>query len=86
MEILEIQSSHGLTTSILEKRPEGAHSYQVNCRQFSSAQRNWQKHDAGRGLALGVITLDFERIWIKAEEVNQVADAIQSTRSPLSLG
>jgi len=86
MQVLEIQSSYGLTTSMTEKRPEGAHSYNIDCHQFMAEQRTWAKHGATRGLALGVITLDFDRIWMTAKEVNQVADAIQSTRSPITLG
>ena len=86
MEILEIQSSHSLTTSIPEKRLVGGHSYQLNCHQFANARRSWQKAGAARGIALGVMTLGFERIWMTAEEVTQVADAIQSARSPLALG
>lgn len=86
MEILRIQSSHGLTTSILEQRPAGEHTYQLNCRQFQSAYRDWRRTKAAEGQALGVMTLDFERIWISQDEVEQVAAAIQSTRSPLTLG
>jgi hypothetical protein len=86
MEILEIQSSHSLTTSMTGTRPMGAHSYQLNCRQFMSEQRSWEKKEASRGLPLGVMTLGFERLWITAEEVIQVANAIQSTRSPITLG
>jgi len=85
MQVLEIQSTHGLTTSMTEKRPEGTHSYTIDCRQFMGDQRSWAKHGATRGLALGVMTLDFDRIWMTAEEVSRVAAAIQSTRSPLTL-
>lgn len=86
MQVLEIQSTHGLTTSMTEKRPEGAHSYTLDCNQFIAEQRSWAKKGATRGLALGVVTLDFDRIWMTAEEVSQVAAAIQSTRSPITLG
>ncbi|HZQ05498.1 MAG TPA: hypothetical protein VFD70_02900 [Anaerolineae bacterium] len=86
MEILEIKSSSSLTTSMTATRPAGAHSYNLNCRQFLTEQRSWEKSGAARGLPLGVMTLDFERIWITAEEVNQVANAIKSTQTPLSLG
>lgn len=86
MEILEIQSSHSLLTSMPDSRPVGAHVYQVNCRHFASTYRSWQKDSAARGHALGVRTLGFERIWITAEEIEQVAAAIQSARSPLALG
>ncbi len=86
MEIIEIQSSHSLTTSIPESRPMGTHSYQLNCGHFLLLQKSWQKNGAARGLALSVITRSFERIWITAEEVRQVVSAIQSKRSPIALG
>jgi hypothetical protein len=85
MEILEIWSSHSLTTSIPDRRLVGAHSYQVNCRQFISTYKSWQKNSAARGQALGVLTLGFDRIWITKAESAQVAAAIQSTRSPIAL-
>ena len=86
MEILEIQSTHNLTTSMTDSRPVGAHSYQINCHQFNSTYRSWQKDKAAQGHALGVMTLGFERIWITTEEIEQVAAAIQSKRSPIALG
>ncbi len=86
MEILEIQSTHSLTTSMTDSRAIGAHSYQINCHQFDSQYRSRQKDSAARGHALGVMTLGFERIWITGEEVEQVAAAIQSKRSPIALG
>ncbi len=86
MEILEIQSTHSLTTSMTDSRPVGAHSYQINCRQFNAEYRSRQKDSAARGHALGVMTLGFERIWITTEEIEQVAAAIQSTRSPVVIG
>jgi hypothetical protein len=85
MEILDIKSGHGLTTSIVAQRPASPHTYRVNCRQFESAHRDWQRTSAAEGRALGVMTLNYERIWITSEEVAQVADAIRSTRSPLTL-
>lgn len=86
METLEIHSLHSLTTSMIEKRPEGEHTYQLTCRQFNSTYRSWQKNSETRAHALGVMTLGFERIWITPEEVSQVAAAIQSERSPITLG
>jgi hypothetical protein len=86
MEILEIRSSHSLTSSIPDSRPTGAHSYQVNTHHFISMQQSWQKNGLARGLALSVLTRSFERIWITAEEVRQVLSAIQSKRSPIAIG
>ncbi len=43
MEILEIRSSHSLITSMPDSRPEGAHVYQINCREFLSTYRSWKK-------------------------------------------
>ncbi len=85
MEILKIQSSHGLTTTITAQRPAGAHTYHLNCSHFHTAHRDWQRNNATAERALGVMTLDFERIWITTDEVVQVAAAIQATRSPLTL-
>lgn len=86
MEILEIQSSSSLTTSITAARPVGAHSYHLNCRQFLTEQRSWAKSGAVRGLPLAVMTLAFERLWLTPDQVAEVATAIKSTRTPLSLG
>ena len=85
MEILEITSSHSLTTSIPDRRPVGAHSYQVNCRQFLSNYKSWQRHSGTGGQAFGVMTLGFDRIWMTETESAQVAAAIQATRSPIAL-
>ncbi len=86
MEILEIQSTHSLITSMPDSRPMGAHVYKVKCRSFTLAHNAWQKNDAGRGQPLAVMTLGLDRIWMTREEVEQVAAAIQSSRSPLALG
>ena len=85
MEILEITSAHSLTSSIPDRRPAGAHSYQVNCRQFISTYKTWQRQSADRGQAFGVMTLAFDRIWITEAESAQVAAAIQATHSPVAL-
>jgi hypothetical protein len=86
MDILEIQSSHSLLTSRPDSRPAGAHIYQVNCRQFTSSYKSWQKDGATRGQALAVLTVGFERIWVTGEEAEQVAAAIRSDHTPLALG
>lgn len=85
MEILKIQSAHGLTTSILAQRPEGPFSYNLNCRQFQTVHREWQRNRSAQERPLGVMTLDFQRIWITRDEIEQIAAAIQSTHSPLTL-
>ena len=85
MEILEIQSSQSLLTSRPDSRPAGAHVYQVNCRQFNSTYRSWQKNRAAHEHPLAVMTLGFERLWITREEAEQMAAAIQSARSPVVL-
>ena len=59
MEILEIRSAHDLTTSATDKRREGAHSYQVNCRQFTSMHRTWQNDKPPRTPTMWVMTLGF---------------------------
>ena len=85
MEILEIRSSHDLTAHTSATRPLGLHSYQVNCRQFVSEQRAWDRHHARPDQALGLMTLNFELIWITAEEIQQVAAAIQATHALVAL-
>lgn len=85
MEILVIQSTSSLTTSITTTRLVGAHSYYLNTRQFLTEQRGWQRREQARGLPMGLMTLDFERIYITADEVSQVAGAIKSTQTPLVL-
>ncbi len=86
MENLEIRSAHSLITSMTGAREVGAHSYQINCHQFSSEYRSWQKNKGAQRHALGVMTMGFERIWITGEEIEQVAAAIQSKHSPIALG
>ncbi len=83
MEILEIRSSHDLTTK--GPRPIGTHAYKLSCRQFLTLYRDWQRDAAARGQDLGLMTLDFERIFISKEESQMVAEAIRATRSPVQL-
>ncbi len=85
MEILKINSSHSLTMSMTDKRPIGAHSYQVNCRQFTSAYEKWLKQSAARENTFGVMTLGFERIWVTKPECAEISQAIRTSRSPLTL-
>ncbi len=85
MEILEIRSSHNLMNSILDKRPLGANTYKISCRQFMTVYRTWLKDGAAREHSFGVMTLGFERIWISKDEGTQVAAAIQEMRSPLAI-
>ncbi len=83
MEILEIRSTHDLTALSPSARQRGTHSYQVNCRQFTSVQRLWH-HDKPQGTRLfDVMTLNFERLWMTESESQQVAAAIQAMRSPV---
>lgn len=86
MEVLEIHSPHSLITSIPGSRPGGSHTYKVQCRQFALVYKDWQKRDAPLGHALPVMCLGFERIWLTAEEAEQVLSAIRSNRSPITLG
>ncbi len=85
MEILEINSSHSLTMSMTDKRPAGAHSYRVNCRQFISTYEKWLKQNAARENTFGVMTLGFDRLWITKPECAEIARAIQMSHSPLTL-
>ncbi len=85
MEILEITSSHDLTATSADARRTGAHSYQVNCRQFISLHHSWERDKSLRAGPLGLMTLRLERIWITAAESKRVAEAIQATRSPVAL-
>lgn len=85
MEILKIKSSHGLSTSIIAQRPEGSYTYQLNCRQFETAYRAWQRNATAQDHALGVMTLDYERIFVTKDELERISGAIQATRSPLAL-
>jgi len=83
MEIIEIQSKHSLLTSITARRPPGAHSYTLNCRQYASAYQAWQRQAQIQAQALGVMTLGFERIWITPEECLQITTAIKGETSPV---
>ncbi|HZQ10377.1 MAG TPA: hypothetical protein VFD70_27610 [Anaerolineae bacterium] len=85
MEILEIRSGHDLTAHSPTERRVGAHSYQVNCRQFASIHKTWVREGARPTEILWVMTLGFERIWMTVEESQQVAAAIKATHSPILL-
>jgi hypothetical protein len=86
MEVLEIQSAHSLITSMPGNRPDGAHTYKVQCRQFTLVYKDWQKRDAALRHSLPVMCLGFERIWLTAQEAEQVVSAIRSNISPITLG
>ena len=86
MEILEIQSSHNLMNSMLDKRPVGAHSYKISCHQFLLVYRTWMKdNEAARVRPLPVMTLGFERIWVTLAEGKQIEEAVQAMRSPVAI-
>ncbi|HZQ09260.1 MAG TPA: hypothetical protein VFD70_21970 [Anaerolineae bacterium] len=85
MEIIEIQSKHSLLTSMTESRPDSERAYKLNCRHYISTYKEWQRHSRANSQALGVMTLDFERIWITAIEGEQIVTAIQAARSPVVL-
>ncbi len=80
MQILEIHSSHDLACRSADARRTGAHSYQVDCREFTSMLREWEKDKKQRAGPLGLRTLRLERIWITASESKHVMAAIQATR------
>ncbi len=85
MEILEIRSSHDLTVRPERTRPQGAHSYQVNTRQFSSIYRQWRRQRDESDGNLEVMTLSFDRIWITGPEAQQVSEAIESAQTPIAI-
>ncbi len=85
MEIVEIKSSHDLTVMSAEARRTGAHSYQLNCRQFLSLHHSWERDQAQRKGPLGLMTLGSERIWITPAEGQQIEDAIRETRRSVLL-
>ncbi len=85
MEILEIRSAHDLTARSPSARHSGSHSYQVNCRQFTSVERLWRTDKPASDSLLRVMTLNFEYLWMTEAESRQVAAAIQDTRSPVVL-
>lgn len=74
MEILEIQSSSSVTTSMGATRLVVAHLYNLDCSRFLTEQRRWKKTRVARVLPLGVMIPDL-RIWVMAETGNQVANA-----------
>jgi hypothetical protein len=84
-QILEIQSSHDLAARSEDARRTGAHSYQVDCREFASMLAAWEKDKAKRVGLLGLTTLRLERIWITSRETRLVAAAIQATRPRVRL-
>ncbi len=85
MEILEIKSSHDLTATSADARRTGAHSYQVNCRQFSALLHSWERDKTQRARPLALMTLRLERIWITAGESQKVEAAIRAMRSHVAL-
>ncbi len=85
MQILEIKSSHDLTATSADARRTGAHSYQIDCREFDSLHERWEKDRAQRAHPLGLTSLRSERIWITAGECKRVAAAIRAMSSPVAL-
>jgi hypothetical protein len=85
MQILEIRSSHDLAAKSADARRTGPHSYQVNCREFTSMLRAWEQDRVQRTGPLSLMTLSLQRIWITAGESRQVMAAIEATRSPVTL-
>ncbi len=77
MEIIRIQGSHSLVTSIVKSRAVGANSYTVNCRQYVSTYQTWQisKRTPERApeQTYDVMTLDYVRIWVTEQEGNQIS-------------
>lgn len=86
METLEIRSKHDLTTRPPADRKPGNHSYQLNCRQFLTLQRDWQRKREEHDQNLVFMTLNFERIWISPAEAREVESAILAKRPMLELG
>jgi hypothetical protein len=85
MEILEIRTTADLRARSTGTRAPGAHTYHVNCRQFSTLHRQWQNDRTRHAEPLGIMTLDFEQIWITPGEGAQVAAAIKGTVPLLAL-
>lgn len=85
MEILEIRSPYDLTVRQTDARKVEKHSYQVNCRQFSSLLRQWQHDLDEQTHPLGVMTLGLEQIWVTPEEGAQIAAAIKATAASVEL-
>lgn len=85
MEILEIKSQNDRTRRSPETRAAGAHTYHLNCRQFTTVRRDWQNDGERASLDLAVMTLSFERIWMTAGESEQVAAAIKATQRSITL-
>lgn len=86
METIEIRSAHSLLTRLTEQRPAGQHSYQVNCRQFTSEYKNWRKNKPDQWPVLRVMTLGFEQIFFTEAESQKVADAIQAVQASIEVG
>ncbi len=85
METLIIQSSHDLTARSVAARRSGSHSYRINCRQFLTLERDWQRTRSEPESPLALMTLGFDRIWISKAEAEQVEGAILARNSPLTL-
>ncbi len=85
MEILEVHSHHDLTVRDQDRPRPGAHTYKLNCRQFNTLYRDWQRGARPAPVTLGLMTLGFERIWMTEPELVQVSNAIHSQVSPLAL-
>lgn len=85
MEIIEIRSAHSLVTRLTDRRPVGEHSYQLNCRHFTTEYNYWRKNSATQKHVLELMTLSFEQIFITEAESGQVAEAIQAVRSAIKV-
>ncbi len=85
METLEIQSTRDLTVNTLVMQHPGSYSYRIDRHQFIAAYSARQHTQPPATAPLCLTTEADERIWMSDRESAQVATAIRTARTTVTL-
>lgn len=85
MELLRVKSSHSLVTTNPAERPLGENLYTLNCSQYMTTYNNWARRRTETTPAFGIMTLNYEQIYVTDAEHDQIISAIKSANSPITV-
>ncbi len=85
METLEIHSLRDLATNTLVRQSPGEYRYEIDRHQFIAAYSARQHDESLARAPLGLTTAAAERIWMNDRESAEVATAIRTSRSTVTL-
>lgn len=83
MELVRVVSSHNLATKSTTERPVGGNTYTLNCSQYLTTHQNWQRRRTDSDQVFGIMTLNYEQIYVTDAECAQIHSAIKSASSPV---